>query len=320
MNITYILGNGFDLNLGLKTSYRDFKRWYDQQDSDNVLVKDLKKDINVHSENWSDMELGFGKYTEKIKTVDDFKVVYSDLRDNLIKYIKTESEKLERDPKVASSTLYNCFMYPEYFIGNEDERVKFNSDPMLEVYKYVNILTLNYSYSIEKLMSGVSEQNLQRINLEHVHGTLDENLIFGVYNGEQVANKELLKDDLVLDYLIKNRYMETISSRYRMQIENVINNTNLLCIYGTSLGETDWYLWNMVNEWFMKNDQVKIIYYYVNKNDRINYKLEVPMLRRREKEYRDRFISRIGLPNDLSEEKKMNIIVSYNQNMFEIKY
>lgn len=29
MNIVYLIGNGFDLSLGLKTSYSDFIRWYE---------------------------------------------------------------------------------------------------------------------------------------------------------------------------------------------------------------------------------------------------------------------------------------------------
>ena len=28
MNITFMIGNGFDRNLGLKTTYSDFIKWY----------------------------------------------------------------------------------------------------------------------------------------------------------------------------------------------------------------------------------------------------------------------------------------------------
>lgn len=31
MNIVYIVGNGFDRNLGLKTSYQDFYKFYKAQ-------------------------------------------------------------------------------------------------------------------------------------------------------------------------------------------------------------------------------------------------------------------------------------------------
>ncbi len=41
MNNTYIMGNEFDLNLGLKTRYEDFYRWYVNQskvDKPDVVI------------------------------------------------------------------------------------------------------------------------------------------------------------------------------------------------------------------------------------------------------------------------------------------
>ena len=49
MNITYLIGNGFDLNLGLRTRYTDFYDYYlnnTESDTENIsklnaLFKDL---------------------------------------------------------------------------------------------------------------------------------------------------------------------------------------------------------------------------------------------------------------------------------------
>ena len=48
MNVTYIIGNGFDLNLGLKTSYKDFYACYIEQYPsihDEDKVKDNEKEM-----------------------------------------------------------------------------------------------------------------------------------------------------------------------------------------------------------------------------------------------------------------------------------
>jgi len=37
MNIIYIIGNGFDINLGLKTRYVDFYKWYVDRNLENTL-------------------------------------------------------------------------------------------------------------------------------------------------------------------------------------------------------------------------------------------------------------------------------------------
>lgn len=46
MQILYIIGNGFDLNLGLKTSYKDFYDHYKSVDSSKNSINNLKKNIS----------------------------------------------------------------------------------------------------------------------------------------------------------------------------------------------------------------------------------------------------------------------------------
>ena len=75
MNITFLIGNGFDLNLGLDTRYTDFLAEYLQDNSqDNEEIKSFKADIRKQqcgnsdtSENlWANAELAFGRYTDDV--------------------------------------------------------------------------------------------------------------------------------------------------------------------------------------------------------------------------------------------------------------
>ncbi len=45
MNILYILGNGFDINLGLKTRYSDFYKYYIGIESKDENIRKLKIDV-----------------------------------------------------------------------------------------------------------------------------------------------------------------------------------------------------------------------------------------------------------------------------------
>ena len=101
MNITFLLGNGFDRALGLETGYKAFYKWYVKQSKDNLAewVVTFRGEIDKYIHNdpdadayWSDAEYGLGQYTEKftIDTVDQFIDCYEDFRDNLILYLKIQ--------------------------------------------------------------------------------------------------------------------------------------------------------------------------------------------------------------------------------------
>ena len=63
MNVTFLIGNGFDLGIGLKTAYSDFYNVYCKSDSnDSLAVKKFKSEIQGNYENWSDFEAAFGEY------------------------------------------------------------------------------------------------------------------------------------------------------------------------------------------------------------------------------------------------------------------
>ncbi len=41
MKVIYIIGNGFDINLGMKTKYSDFYTYYQTINSKSILIKNL---------------------------------------------------------------------------------------------------------------------------------------------------------------------------------------------------------------------------------------------------------------------------------------
>ena len=109
MNITYIVGNGLDLQYGLKTRYKDFyefqnkvyiSRKENEEKYSNFIYESLFSDKVNDYENWSDFELSIGKLTKdndlisssiemKEKFIDDFSEVVDDLRE----YLRIQQEK-----------------------------------------------------------------------------------------------------------------------------------------------------------------------------------------------------------------------------------
>lgn len=97
MNITYLLGNGFDVNLGLKTRYKDFYTFYCNLPlkEESEAVMEFRKAIEKEHENWSDLEESLGRYTNKIKTIEDFKLIHNDVTKHLNYYLLEEQKKLQ---------------------------------------------------------------------------------------------------------------------------------------------------------------------------------------------------------------------------------
>lgn len=60
--ITFLIGNGFDINAGLDTRYSDFYEYYFNQYPDDMLAKSIRDDYDF----LSDLEIGLGKYTKDI--------------------------------------------------------------------------------------------------------------------------------------------------------------------------------------------------------------------------------------------------------------
>ena len=97
MNITFLIGNGFDLNLGLKTSYSDFLQVYKEiKPTDSEVIKKFKQDILQDEQQWSNAEEQFGKYTEEFYnsdfTAEQYCECHEDFCANLAEYLEDEED------------------------------------------------------------------------------------------------------------------------------------------------------------------------------------------------------------------------------------
>lgn len=275
MNIVYIVGNGFDRNLGLKTSYQDFYKFYKAQVSPNEEVKKVKQLIaNEPSELWSDLELALGRITSGFNNVNEYVEVLKDISDNLRKYIKEESNRLIIKP-VASERMRQYLSAPFDCLTPEVKRQAeshFNAELSREW--YVNIISFNYSYVLEWLLSdfigkriGSHHQNNAVVNLHkihHIHGKCDSSILVGVNDLSQIANESFRTDEYLLDWLMKPRTQTCLSDGVERECKTLINNADLICLFGMSFGATDNMWWRLIQDRLRANAYYRaLIYDYV---------------------------------------------------------
>lgn len=99
MNITFLIGNGFDLNIGLATKHSNFlKKYTEPSGKDSDLLQYFKKHIQKDMDTWSNAELAFGAATKLFMddgyTAEDFCNCHEDFCNNLAAYLIEQEQRL----------------------------------------------------------------------------------------------------------------------------------------------------------------------------------------------------------------------------------
>lgn len=234
MKIALILGNGFDLNLGLPTSFRDFLKshYFRNLLPDNKLCQYMQ---NVADSNmgWVDVEYELANYSMIYPKDADLKYDYIDLRQALADYIgEVDYEIKEID---TDSQAYLSF--GDYFFGSVGQH---RNDSLV-------IINFNYTHSITKLkrrlygngfMSRLLEfaealsplmgedNPFSDIKFLYPHGAVDTGIVFGVDDAALISPKHtFLKKSTCLSYDPFN--------------PNILQRADKVIFWGHSLGESD---------------------------------------------------------------------------------
>lgn len=322
MNILFLIGNGFDLNIGMKTQYRDFYKFYCQKESTSELVKELKDVIQSEIEDWADLEIELGKYTEKLKTEEDFEVVIDDIREHLSQYL--ELQEKEYDYSVLSQEkLFHNLCFPEEMLLkiDKDNITRYKSRWGHTAWN-IDIITFNYTRVLEKILGSEkiigkhhSGENVVLNNLHHIHGYTDLRMVLGVNDISQIKNESFRKNQNIIEALVKVECNKAAKHGVDELCENSIKDKNLICIFGLSLGETDKVWWERIGK--QLREECQLILFVREKKDipnRDNHKKI-----RIEREFKDKFFSKTALSDEEKERLKDKMFVAINTDMFNIR-
>lgn len=202
-----IIGNGFDINLGLPTSYNNFvesEQFNDMVYRGNELAIHLKNKYEL--QNWIDIENELKTYSKEIEDV-SFKRNFELLTFALIQYINNLNYSIIKTSSLAYKLISTIAEHCNDFI----------------------ILDYNYTQSIELILRGkyVADEIIKN-SLIKVHGEASKNdIIFGV---EDNAN---IRPEHVFLRKAYPRYYKALN------FNSIFNEINDLIFFGHSLGETD---------------------------------------------------------------------------------
>lgn len=281
MNVTFLIGNGFDLACGLNTSYISFLDYYlgykSSKESINVFKSQIRKDIST----WADAEIAFGDYTRNynVKSEEIFRECRDDFLIALVYYLGIQENKIsvEMTKKTREGfkrgLLFYDFSLPER-----------SRDILYDIYKSESINTRSYNFIVFNY-TNIFEQILkEQIDSKHgmesavlITGQLCENkfdklvyihgerrnppVIFGVDNARQIANKDLLDLPRFTRAMMKPMQNNELNKRKVSNCLDIIDQSSIICIYGMSIGKTDSMWWSRIVKWMHADSAHQLIYY-----------------------------------------------------------
>lgn len=339
MKITILLGNGFDLGFGLETSYCDFYQYLSKKSENDKEIKEnsIFKQIGSAMQNncielWVDYELALSKYTELLteqdkekfitdkQQMDRFLITYligvnEELNDRNINFNDVLRDSISKIGKccreediVLLDKLFNKFDHSTI----EIDAISFNyTDTVSLLFKEGN-LSPNTT-----ILGYPKNGSLIKVNKPfYLHGTLfNEEMIIGVNDKTQIQNKLYSEDHDINQLLVKSNLLKQSGQRHENKFQYMINSSNIICLYGLSIGATDSNYWEIVKNRLLGADIYLIIYAYdpTMKIDNIYLKTQA-----RER-YKNQFYEYSNSTQEEIKKIENKIIVELNSTIFEYK-
>lgn len=290
MNLTYIIGNGFDLALGLRTSYRDFLECYlceKHTNCDPPSVSRLKRMIRKNIKSWGDAEREFGRldYLEfgDGTVLASYAVsAYEHFRANLNKYIRRRERQF---PQTVSAMTCSSFRRAllSLHTGLIDANVR-NEILGDAVSVHVNFINFNYTETLERLIGVVPDVLTMEIGKKkvgvyfykplHVHGEvchgdvshpMDVAIVFGVGDTSQLSGLSYEGHEMEFEQI--RSFLEKKDKRAAQTEGNVVanalkvlNESDCIVLFGVSLGVTDCFWWSAIFETLLDRPTAKLVF------------------------------------------------------------
>lgn len=284
MNISFLFGNGFDIRMGLESSYEKIEKAYCATPSSSTHIVKFKQSMLEKSKLWSDFELQMGKYTEEFSpdSIDE----YTDCIRDFTYFLNDDLIEKERSIDYTQHDILIHDNFHAFLLGfhNElattyqdiiDRKINLKSEHIV-----YNFISFNYTHILDICLDmafkdnrKISTHRCSNYNYDHtvnqkvahIHGTLDDTLIMGVDNAEQIINPLWASSSRFCERFIKPSINKRAGTQIDINVQKLINDSEIYCIFGMSLGATDATWWKMIANKLANYDRRLIIYSHDNK-------------------------------------------------------
>lgn len=270
MNITFLIGNGFDRNLGLKTAYSDFVKEYKGLPTNNEALQIFRKYVKENEELWSNAEIQLGQYTKEFECGEGAKLsdCQEDFCVHLAEYLKGQEARI--DFSSCESLIVGAFSNLNRLYQSFPERERTVIDNVYQQHKSEQIcfrfVCFNYTSTLDKCVNIVKKAgeigshrtgsgvmiNHTITEVCHIHGTVNGEMVFAVNDETQIAKPEVFEcenGDIYRALFIKKDANASYGENMDDKGSKLIQDSHIIYIYGMSIGDTDKLWWDRICKW-----------------------------------------------------------------------
>lgn len=229
-NTAILIGNGFDLSYGMKTSYKNFVESHNfKAMPNNFIARHIKKTFEENDKKWVDIELELGNYSNILTNKKDPQWEY-------------KSSFFEENFWELSKALKT------YLSKTTESRVNSKLSELVGSWcnnSNVSVISFNYTYT-----ASTEFWNNYKATVHYIHGKISSpnNVVLGI--------DETCEVPIEHSFLYKSFNPDADVNG----ILDIIDNANKIIIYGCSIGETDEFYFKHVFG-NVKNKSFEIFYF-----------------------------------------------------------
>lgn len=285
-SILFLIGNGFDLGLNMKTSYADVYETYVKTPSKSEVIQNFKNELSKRKplDKWSDFEMGMADYAKTLSNESELIECVRDFKSHMVEHLQAENDKMLSLIK-SCDNVYKIFRelnksFTEFYSSlTPNDQAKLNQVIGKFSHAKLNIITFNYTTVLDELIALKSKFNDDQLPLGflwsigeiskplHIHGILNQAVVLGVDNAEQLQNSTYKLSKRGSRAFVKTYFNQNYDNGKVLQAKKLIAESSVICTYGFSMGESDKTWVDLLIEWLKGSpDHHLIVYQYDQKS------------------------------------------------------
>ena len=268
-----IIGNGFDLNCGLKTRFENVYAEYVLTDSESKVIEELKHNISKDIKTWADFEMEMARYAKRLSSEDELIECVNDFNQFMQKYLlRIQKEFHDSFDKLITSDGVKSEMRRS--INSLGKEITHDLSALMErrnaeSFYNLAILSFNYTDIFDSIYSRYYSRE-ESIKVTHIHGRLSDETILGVDNDVQLSVPYTLTSKGRRCF-VKPFFNNEFDSARTSYAKSLIMQAKTIFVYGASLGDSDLTWRNQLIEW-LNRDKDNHLFIYNHDLSKISYK------------------------------------------------
>lgn len=262
MNITFLIGNGFDLRLGMNTRFTDMYEGYIAQSSSSDAINKFKEMLKADAPGyttWGDFEMAMAQKAKEFDEESSFIECLRDFKLYMATHLEKEQTQFKQRMSVSpyarticinelSNSIHNFYTGLVPNVKNTFINMGIQANPQY------HFISFNYTDVFDNLLP-------KNTDIIHIHGSLDADVVLGVDNWGQIPGLPYKKTKRLERAFIKPEFNKSYDNIRLTRAETLIDNSDIICIYGMSLGLSDrsWII--RLKNWLLSNQYNHLVYF-----------------------------------------------------------